>query len=478
MKDNDLSRQFTENLSFYPTESQKKAIDELCSYLYDKDPYALFLLKGYAGTGKTFLIRSVASVLTGMGIKVVLMASTGRAARVLSGMVGMPAYTIHRTIYRSTAASVEEGGGFKLSSNNRTGTVYIVDEASMITTDGSEPGIFGSGNLLADLLAYIWNGEACKLLMIGDAAQLPPVGMELSPALDRQLLERDFGMKVYESELTDVVRQQFESGILHNATCLRSLIRQCMDKNEDKVSVKLSARTFSDIEAITGAELIDTLDKHYRQYGVEGCQVIAFSNKRSLVYNMGIRSQVLDYEEQLVRGERLVVARNNYTYAKRRDKSDFIANGDIVEVVRLHKYHEMYGLKFADATIRMEDNDNELEVRLLLDGLTSEEAQMNYHERMRFYWEVEQDYMHISSIPARRKAIRQDPFRSALEVKYAYAMTCHKAQGGQWPCVFVDMGFLSLVPEDLNLLRWLYTAITRATSRLILINTPPSMLAE
>lgn len=276
-----------------------------------------------------------------------------------------------------------------------------------------------------------------------------------------------------------MVRQESESGILYNATMLRRLQDECVSKGcTDNISFALKVKGFGDVEAITGAELIETIDLAYRDYEPENCNIITYSNKRALAYNMGIRGQVLNYEEMLVRGERLMIARNNYGYAKNKDKSDFLANGETITVRRIHKYYDLYGLHFADVTILADERDEEMEVRLLLSSLTKEEAQLSYNARERFYREVEKDYEHITSVTERRKAIKKDPFWGAIEVKYAYALTCHKAQGGQWPCVFIDMGFLSLLPSDIQLLRWLYTAITRASEKLYLVNTPKGMLQE
>lgn len=480
MMSNALRKQFLENLPFTPTESQKKAIDELILYLTDTNPYALFLLKGYAGTGKTLLVSAIAHTLIGCKTNVMLMASTGRAAKVLAEAVGLPAYTIHRTIYQSTAATPEQGGSFSISKAHREPTVFIVDEASMIGADSNELGFFGSGNLLSDLLAYVWANDGCRLILVGDTAQLPPIGCELSPALDRTILEQQYGMHVYESELDDVVRQESTSGILLNATMLRQQLNDVRHQaegtdNNEITDLKIRTHKLTDVQNITGTELIDMIAGQYRKYGKDECMVVAYSNKRALAYNLGIRNQVLNYDEMLVRGERLVVARNNYAYAQRRDRSDFIANGEIIRIIRLRKQYELYGLHFADATIIIEDRNEEVDVRLILDGLTAEAPQLTYAQRTAFYQAIEEDYAHISSVTERRKAIRKDPFWSALEVKYAYAMTCHKAQGGQWASIFVDMGMLSIVPKDQSLLRWLYTAITRATDELILVNPPEDM---
>lgn len=469
--DNYLAGQILKNLPFTPTQSQDSAIRSLAKYLLDREPYSVFLLRGYAGTGKTQLIASVVQTILEQGADCELLAPTGRAAKVLTTYTRHQAYTIHRQIYQATAAGIEEGGTYRIRRSSGRSTVFIVDESSMIGNESVEPTPFGSGSLLNDLLAYVNETDGCRLILAGDTAQLPLVGSVVSPALDAGVMETSYGLRIYECTLTEVVRQQKESAILSLATSLRRLLS---DGISDKI--KLNIRDSGDVSAISGAELIEALDASFRTVGMDETIIVSYSNKRALAYNLGIRSQVLYYEEELVRGDRLVVTRNNYHYCDRRDKTDFVANGEIVEILRLSKRYELYGFRFADATISLVEQGREIEARLLLDGLTAETAGLTHTQRQKLYDAVAEDYSSVASIPARRKAIREDAFFSALEVKYAYAITCHKAQGGQWKHVYVDMGMLSYLPHDEQLCRWLYTAVTRASERLFLVNTPKDML--
>ncbi|KGN97832.1 ATP-dependent RecD-like DNA helicase [Porphyromonas sp. COT-290 OH3588] len=474
-----IEQQILQKLGLSPTSGQEEAIASCAAFLANPAPYSIFLLKGYAGTGKTFLLNAIASAAEEAGMQVELMATTGRAAKVLEQATGRITTTIHRRIYRSTAASIEEGGGYKLASHKGASTLFIVDEASMISGAANEPTPFGSGNLLDDLLAYVAEADGCKLILVGDTAQLPPVGSELSDALNATQLERQYGVKIYEAELTEVVRQAESSGILGLATYLRQLLAShASTPSGESIQLKLDISAYHDVEVITGVELVDTLDGAYRRYGREECLVIAPSNKRALTFNLGIRAQVLDYDEEVVRGEGLIVARNNYHYTKRRDRSDFIANGELIELRRLHRQTELYGLRFADATIYLPDREDELEVKLLLTGLADEQAQRTHQQRTALYQALLEDYSHHSSVMDLRRAIRQDPYWGALEVKYGYAVTAHKAQGGQWPCVFIDLGLMKLLPTDLNMIRWLYTAITRATEQVYLVNPPEEFIVS
>ena len=456
------------------TSDQRDALRALCEYLEEPSPYALFLLTGYAGTGKTFLLRTITDLALQSGLRVELMASTGRAAKVLSASTGRPASTVHRTIYRASTQMQEEGGSFQLGRvSATTPTLFIVDEASMISGDTGEVSPFGSGNLLDDLLSYVWSAEDAKLIFVGDTAQLPPVGTSLSDALNAEVLTSRYGLHVYGMELCEVVRQK-RGGILHNATQLRELLDEYADEDpEALLPIHLETEGLRGIFPVEPGTFIETLDEAYRKYGEEECLVICPSNKLALECNHAIRSSVLYYEEEaVVQGERLIVARNNYHYTKRPDRSDFIANGEIIEVKRLRRHYYEYGLHFADATVYLPDRDDSLEVRLLLSSLEEPTAQRSQADRQRLFDLIAADYSDITSITERRKAIRRDPFWGALEVKYGYAVTAHKAQGGQWSCVFVDLTFVGYLPEDRNLVRWIYTAITRATKRVYLLGYP------
>lgn len=460
------------------TEDQQTALETLYQYLEEPSPYALFLLTGYAGTGKTFLLKFITEAARSAGLRIELMASTGRAAKVLSSATGLQAHTIHHTIYRASSAMQEEGGSFQIAtSKSSTPTLFIVDEASMISGDGEQMTPFGSGNLLEDLLSYVWSGEESKLILVGDTAQLPPVGTPLSDALNEELLTTRYGMHVYSATLRQVVRQR-QGGILHNATCLRELLDESEEEDpEALLPIHLKTIGWRGITAVEPGEFIDTIDQAYRKYGEEECLVICPSNKNALACNQAIRSSVLYHEDELlVRGERLIVARNNYHYTKRRDHSDFIANGELIEVERIHRHYYEYGLHFADASIYLPDRDESLDVRLLLTGLDDMQAQRTQAQRTQLFEQITADYASISSFVERRKAIRKDPFWGALEVKYGYAVTAHKAQGGQWACVFVDLSLVGYLPTDRNLARWIYTALTRATKRVYLIGYPPSLV--
>lgn len=460
------------------TSDQREALGTLYEYIEEPSPYALFLLTGYAGTGKTFLLRTIADLAQRAGLRVELMASTGRAAKVLSASTGRPASTIHRTIYRASTQMQEEGGSFQLGRvSGATPTLFIVDEASMISGDTGEMTPFGSGNLLDDLLSYVWSADEAKLIFVGDTAQLPPVGTPLSDALNAEVLTSRYGLHVYGMELREVVRQK-RGGILHNATQLRELLDEYADEDPEEIlPIHLETEGWRGIFPVEGGTFIETLDEAYRKYGEEECLVICPSNKLALECNHAIRSSVLFYEEEpVVQGERLIVARNNYHYTKRPDRSDFIANGEIIEVQRIGRHYYEYGLHFADATIYLPDRDDSLEVRLLLTSLEDPTPQRSQAERQRLFELIAADYADIPPVTDRRKAIRRDPFWGALEVKYGYAVTAHKAQGGQWACVFVDLSFVGYLPEDRNLVRWIYTAITRATKRVYLLGYPAGLV--
>jgi len=460
------------------TSDQREALGTLYEYIEEPSPYALFLLTGYAGTGKTFLLRTIADLAQRAGLRVELMASTGRAAKVLSASTGRPASTIHRTIYRASTQMQEEGGSFQLGRvSGATPTLFIVDEASMISGDTGEMTPFGSGNLLDDLLSYVWSADEAKLIFVGDTAQLPPVGTPLSDALNAEVLTSRYGLHVYGMELREVVRQK-RGGILHNATQLRELLDEYADEDPEEIlPIHLETEGWRGIFPVEGGTFIETLDEAYRKYGEEECLVICPSNKLALECNHAIRSSVLFYEEEpVVRGERLIVARNNYHYTKRPDRSDFIANGEIIEVQRIGRHYYEYGLHFADATIYLPDRDDSLDVRLLLTSLEDPTPQRTQAERQRLFELIAADYADIPSVTDRRKAIRRDPFWGALEVKYGYAVTAHKAQGGQWACVFVDLSFVGYPPRDRNLVRWIYTAITRATKRVYLLGYPAGLV--
>lgn len=474
------AEELLEYMSFAPTTSQRQAINAFVDFLQDDYPYTVFLLKGYAGTGKTTLLNAITRQMEVLGLNTELLATTGRAAKVLSAATGRTATTIHRKIYRATSATIEEGGSYKLASSSRP-TLFIVDEASMISSSSSELTPFGTGNLLSDLLEYVWQSEDCRLILVGDTAQLPPVGCDISEALDAEVLRSRYGMHVYEAELSVVVRQRAESGILEQATYLRELLAQYPDAPAgESLPLHLSLGDQPDLKILPWGELTDTIDTLYHRYGKENVLIVTPSNKRALMHNQGVRSWVLDYEEEIVRRERLIVARNNYYYAQKRDRSDFIANGEIIELLHIYKHYQVYGLHFVDATIALPDREEEIDVRLLLTGLTEEGAQRSYEQRLELYNALALDYQASAGtgVVDVRRAIRQDPFWGALEIKYGYAVTAHKAQGGQWPCVIIDMSFLDFMPIDRYMVRWFYTALTRASECVYLLNLPESLYSK
>lgn len=474
------AQQLLARLPYVPTPGQELAAERFSAYLAEADPRAVFLLTGFAGTGKTAFIRALAqAVEEELGMRVELLASTGRAAQVLQAATGRTATTIHRSIYRPTTLLIEEGGAYRLGAAPAA-TLYVVDEASLVGLGSGERTPFGSGDLLSDLLDYVHSSADCRLVLVGDTAQLPPVGETLSPALDPEVLEQRYGLSVWGAELADVLRQAAESGILRLATELRCALAASADRSEGaELPIHLSlSGTEPDVSVLSWGEQAEVIERLYQRYGREQVLVITPSNKRALMHNQGIRQQILAYEEPLVRGEQLIVTRNNYYYAQRRDRGDFIANGEVVILKRTYRSYERYGLQFVDATIYLPERADELEVRLLLSGLTEEAPQRSYEQRLSLYEALAGDYSEApgAGVVDVRRAIRRDPFWNALEVKYGYALTAHKAQGGQWPAVVVDLGLVDLLPRDRSMLRWLYTAVSRASEELYLLAPPPALL--
>jgi len=465
MLKNHIADKIEENLKFKPTADQQKAIDALANYVTQIDLGSLFLLKGYAGTGKTSLVSALVTTLTDMKINSVLLAPTGRAAKVLSHYSRKTAYTVHKKIYRQKSLT-DEVAVFSLDKNLHNNTVFIVDEASMISNYSLEASVFGSGCLLDDLIEYVFSGKNCRLILIGDSAQLPPVGLDVSPALDRKELEVSYNLNVDQVTLTQVVRQNEESGILMNATTLRQMLSENIMGYPSIVTSK-----FNDVRRINGGELIEEISNCHDKYGLEETMVISRSNKRANRYNQGIRNAILYREEEISNGDYLMVVKNNYYWAQDVKEIDFIANGDIVEIVRIHKYRNIYGFRFAEVSIRFPDyKDLELDTVIMLDTLNIESAALGREENKKLFFSVAEDYSDIRSKKKRFEKARNNKYFSALQVKFAYAVTCHKAQGGQWKAVFVDQGYLTddLLDREYN--RWLYTAVTRATEQLYLVN--------
>ena len=491
----DLGALIRENFEHNPTKEQEKAIILLADFLLSRERDGVFLLKGYAGTGKTSLLAALVRTLGQLQQRVMLLAPTGRAAKVLSAYAGFPAYTIHRKIYRQK--SITDMDIFQNDVNLQQDTLFIVDEASMIANDAHDNTVFGSGRLLDDLMHYVYSCEGCRLVLVGDTAQLPPVGEEESPALSRTMLE-GYGMEVTELQLTQVVRQLEESGILWNATMLRQLIQ-----NDEMFEFpKLRGKSFPDVKALPGEELIEALEQSYRKYGTDGTIVVTRSNKRANIYNNGIRARILDHEEELSSGDLIMVAKNNYYWNDREQQQgargkeqencnplapcplplapfSFIANGDIAVVRRLRNERSFYGFRFADAILEFPDYDTrEMEVTVLLDTLQSEAPALTRQQQEALFNGVWEDYPELTNRRDRMKRLRQDPYYNALQIKYAYAVTCHKAQGGQWEHVYIDQGYITEEMLTPDYFRWLYTAITRATEQVYLVNWPDSALSD
>ena len=460
----DLKTKILEFFPYTPTSDQHKALDLCLKFFTRAGQQEVLLLKGYAGTGKTALISAVVRFLTENKQSCVLMAPTGRAAKVFASYSGHAATTIHKKIYRQ---KVVDGGysGFDLNDNLHENTLFFVDEASMISNENPEGSFFGSGRLLDDLLRYVYSGNHCRLIMMGDTAQLPPVGSAYSPALDQSNLEA-LGMQVSAVELTQVLRQEQHSLLLDNATALR----QALAENRVLDIPVLNTGKKTDVLRIQGEDLIDALQSAYDRCGMDECKIICRSNKQAVRYNQGIRSRIFYKEEELSTGDLLLVAKNNYFWSQPFKEIPFIANGDLIEVRRVRKITELYGFRFADLEVRFPETDWEMEVKVILDSLVSEAPALDQAARQKLYEAVLLDYADVGSKKALYAKLRMDPWFNALQVKYGYAMTCHKAQGGQWKEIFLDQGWLAPEMLGAEYYRWLYTAMTRAVEKIYLVN--------
>lgn len=448
-----------------PTAEQQQAIDRMASFVTSTDNDSLFILRGYAGTGKTVLVSALVRSMALLGRKTILLAPTGRAAKVFSSYSQHPAFTIHKFIYRQKSFSGEMDN-FSVNVNLQKGVLFLVDEASMISNSGLSG--FGTGCLLDDLVQFVYSGEGCRLMLMGDTAQLPPVGEDESPGLSDDML-RGYGMHVSSVDLRQVVRQRQLSGILWNASNIRNKM------NEDDIDLlpKILLSGFDDIKRLSGEDLIDTLSYCYDHDGMDETVVICRSNKRANIYNNGIRAQILYREEELESGDVLMIAKNNYFWTEGCKEMDFIANGETAIVRRVHRDRELYGFRFTDVQLAFPDyHDLEIEATILLDTLHSESPALSREDNEKLFSNVMEDYADISLKRDRMKKMKTDPYYNALQVKYAYAITCHKAQGGQWKNVFLDQAYLS--PEYItpDYFRWVYTAFTRATGTLYLVNYP------
>lgn len=458
---------------FVPTHEQEEALQTICRFMFDRDPHSLMILRGCAGTGKTTLASAFVKTMRKLGQKVVLMAPTGRAAKVFSLNSNMEASTIHRKIYRQKGIM----GAFTLDINLHQNTLFLIDEASMIANNGYMESVFGSGCLLDDMVQYIYGGVNCRALLIGDKAQLPPVGEEESPALMASFMSA-YGMKVYEADLNEVLRQEQESGILYNATAIRQMITH----DELTQLPKVRFEGFADVQMVPGNELIESLTSSYSHVGMDETMVVTRSNKRANIYNMGIRNMILGREEQLTSGDMLMVVKNNYYWASKDEESEkagiqFLANGDRATVRRLRNVRELYGFTFADAWLQFPDYDDyELQATVILDSLLTEAPALTQEQSAILYNKVMEDYADIPLKTDRLKRLREDPHFNALQVKYAYAVTCHKAQGGQWAHIYIDQGYMTDDMLSPDYIHWLYTAFTRATEKLFLVNWPKSQM--
>ena len=507
----ELKYKILQQFGFPPTQEQAHALEVFAEFLTDRDPHVVMILRGSAGTGKTTLSGAIVRTLKEIHQKVMLLAPTGRAAKVFSLNSGSPAYTIHRRIYREKSFSGVEGQ-FNLNDNLYTDTLFMVDEASMIANMGLGGMSFGSGCLLDDLVHFVYQGRNDRLLLIGDKAQLPPVGEEESPALHAAMLE-GYGLKVYECDLNEVLRQSEESGILYNAT----MIRQMITHDDITQLPKIHFAGYSDIKPMPGAELIEALADSYHHVGLDDTIVVTRSNKRANIFNQGIRNMVLDREEELSQGDILMIVKNNYYWMEeerkkikekeieeRRVKSEgtepgtathkvqsskfqvqsndipaFLANGDRAKVLKVRRRIDLYGFRFATLLLQFPDYGNyELEATVLLDTLTSEAPALTHEQQEQLFHQIEEDYQDIPLKADRMKAIRQDQFFNALQVKFAYAVTCHKAQGGQWAHVYVDQGYMTDDMLNPDYIHWLYTAFTRATEMLYLVNWPETQTVQ
>ena len=467
-----LYKGFLSRLQFEPTSCQDTLLRKLADFVSSDDD-DIFIVNGYAGTGKTTANSSVISTLTEYKTKCVLLAPTGRAAKVLSSYSGRPAFTIHKHIYRQRAVGGDGFGQFSLAPNKDKETLFVVDEVSLIGIDAGQQqstAAFGTGNLLEDLITFVRSGVDCKVILIGDSAQLPPIGLDASPALSKDYMTM-MGGTVF-SELTTVVRQQQESGILRNATRIREMIAEldCGAGVMDIFDLGLDISDCDDVQRITGGELIDTITDAYARYGEDETVILCRSNRRAIKYNLGVRSTVQFKEEKLVRDDKLMIVKNCYQFLDGVEGMDYIANGDIAKLIKISKYEERYGLHFAEARISFPDyDDQEIVAKVILDTLESESASLTYEQSNMLYQGVNEDYSHITTKKKRYEAVREDKYYNALQLKYANAITGHKSQGGQWDCVIVDNPFWQ---EELTVddLKWLYTAITRAKKMVYLVN--------
>ncbi len=471
MRDTIIYNQLCRNMGNVPTEDQSVALKKIASYICRSNNDVIFLMTGYAGTGKTSVISTLVKTLDLLRMKSVLLAPTGRAAKVLASYAGKQAFTIHKKIYRQKS-SKDGIGNFSLNKNLCKDTFFIVDEASMVSNNSSES-IFGSGKLLDDLIEFVYSGNDCKLVLVGDTAQLPPIGSVVSPALDQSMLgEYGFGLEV--CELRQVVRQSESSGILMNATRIRHQVAE-----NELVHPLIDCINYNDTIRIKGEELIDELSVAYGTCGLEGTIIVVNSNKQANRYNQGIRNRIFFREEEISTGDMVMVVKNNYNIIKdEEDGAGFIANGDIAEVRRIRKYEEKYGFRFADMVLYFNDYKLEIEAKVMLDVLHLDTPALPSDRNKELFHNVLADYVHLKSRKKQYDAVKEDPYFNALQIKFSYAVTCHKAQGGQWERVFIDQGMFNRNEISIEYLRWFYTALTRATDKVYLVNFASDFFPE
>ncbi len=447
-------------LPFEPTRQQKELIELLAQFCCIPTDTKAFILKGFAGTGKTSVVSGLIMAMKRLNQPTVLLAPTGRAAKVLSNYSNHSAYSIHKVIYRQKSAG---DFTFNLNYNSHKNTLFIVDEASMIANQSASGVEFGSGRLLDDLVEYVYSGENCSMILVGDTAQLLPIGQSSSPALNKNIIE-GYGLEVMEYQLTQVIRQAGESGILFNATKIRQAI-----ENEPFTPIKLNPN-FDDVKLVSGENLVDELETSYGQVGEENTIILTYSNKRAVLYNRGVRGQVMMKEDELSTGDYLIVTKNNYYWSKPYDNLDFIANGDIAEIIRVGKYYELYGARFADLTLRLIDYDIDVVARVLIDSLYTETPSAQNQLNQNVMNAIAEDYADIGDKRKFWKEMQNNEFYNALQVKFAYAITGHKSQGGSWQHVYIDQGYLTEEMVTKEYYQWLYTAITRAREKVFLVN--------
>lgn len=468
-----LEKSFLDALDYEPTQCQRRFMRDVAEFVTSPD-HDILVTSGYAGTGKTTAVSAVVSALKSLGTKCILLAPTGRSAKVLSSYAGQRAYTIHKHIYRQKSVGGDGFGQFSLAPNKAKNTLFVVDEVSLIgigdaAQQAQSSAAFGTGNLLSDLVDFVRSGAECRLMLVGDSAQLPPIGLDQSPALSPDYMNANFNGVMY-SSLSTVVRQARESGILHNATIIRNVISSIEQGSFEYENLQLELEGFDDISVVMGTELIECITDAYRKFGDDETIILTRSNKRAIRYNAGIRNQVQFKEDRLVRGDRLMVVKNCYQFLEDVKEMDYIANGDIIKLQNIKNFEDRYGLQFATAKISFPDYDDvEIRAKVILDTLDSESPSLTYEQSNQLYLGVNEDYSWQANKKKRYELVREDPYFNALQLKYSNAITCHKSQGGQWECVFIDNAFWQ---DELTLddLKWLYTALTRATKRVYLVN--------